>query len=141
MTDRELIYNTLLSGIPYGIVGSVTCYDEETNMPVEVVGQIKGLRNNGYVEFYYPDDSFSLFRINEVKPYLRQMSSMTMEEKKTVCAMNALSETELDDRIKYHKMYISSYTIETFDLFNSNHLDYRDLIIMGLAIEAPEGMY
>ena len=79
--------------------------------------------------------------IEDVKPYLRPMSSMTEEERKIVCTMNILSEAELDDRIKYQKMYVNSYAIETFDLFNSNHLDYRGLIEKRLALQAPEGMY
>jgi hypothetical protein len=28
-----------------------------------------------------------------------------------------------------------------FDWYNKNHFDYRGLIEIGLAIEAPEGMY
>jgi hypothetical protein len=79
--------------------------------------------------------------IEDVKPYLRPLSNMTKEERKIVCTMNILSEAELEDRIKYQKMYVNSYTIETFDLFNSNHLDYRGLIEKGLALEAPCGMY
>ena len=130
MTDRELIYNTLLSGIPYDIMGSVTCHDEETNMPVEVVGQIKGLRNNGYVEFYYPDGSFSLFRINDVKPYLRPMSSMTDKEDMHSCAF-------LDDIEGGVLGAIPNY----IDWLSSNHLDYRGLIDKGLALPAKDGMY
>ena len=74
-------------------------------------------------------------------PYLRPMSSMTEEEKKVVCSMNMISDTELNDRLNYQKMYLQNYTIETFDYFNEHHLDYRGLIPMGLALEAKEGMY
>ena len=79
--------------------------------------------------------------IHGIKPYLRPMSSMTEEEKKVVCSMNGLSDTELNDRTEYPNMYVQNYTIETFDYFNEHHLDYRGLIPMGLALEAPEGMY
>ena len=77
----------------------------------------------------------------EFKPYLRPMSSMTEEEKKVVCSMNMISDTELNDRLNYQRMYLQNYTIETFDYFNEHHLDYRGLIPMGLALEATEGMY
>ena len=75
------------------------------------------------------------------KPYLRPMSSMTEEEKKMVCSMNGLSDTELNDRIEYPNMYVQNYTIETFDLFNAHHLDYRGLIEKGLALKAQKDMY
>ena len=77
----------------------------------------------------------------EFKPYLRPMSSMTEEEKKVVCSMNMISDTELNDRLKYQRMYVQNYTIETFDYFNERKLDYRGLIEKGLALEAPKGMY
>lgn len=79
--------------------------------------------------------------IDEFKVYLRPMSSMSEEEKKVVCSMNMISETELNDRLNYQRMYAQNYTIETFDYFNEHHFDYRGLIPMGLALEAPEGMY
>lgn len=58
-----------------------------------------------------------------------------------VCSMNNLTDMELKDRINFPGMFIKKYTIETFDLFNSNHLDYRGLIEKGLALEALEEMY
>ena len=75
------------------------------------------------------------------KPYLRPMSSMTEEEKKVVCSMNMISDTELNDRLNHQRMYLQNYTIETFDYFNEHHLDYRGLIPMSLALEAPEDIY
>jgi hypothetical protein len=83
------------------------------------------------------DSSF----VEHVKPYLRPMSSMTEEEKEVVCSMNMISDTELNDRLNYQRMYLQNYTIETFDYFNERKLDYRGLIPMGLALEAPEDMY
>lgn len=59
-------------------------------------------------------------RLEEFKPYLRPMSSMTEEEMK-----------EEDNTVMKFLQ----------DFYNSHHLDYRGLIPMGLAIEAKEGMY
>ena len=36
-------------------------------------------------------------------------------------------------------LYVAN--IEQFDFFHRHHLDWRGLIPMGLALEAPEGMY
>ena len=57
--------------------------------------------------------------------YLRPMSSMTEEE------------GDWCNLLLYHK----EDTLGYYDYLNSIHVDYRGLIEMGLAIEAPEGMY
>lgn len=67
------------------------------------------------------DNVLTPFHIGEVRPYLRPMSSMTEEESKEF----ALLQTAID----------------MIDWLNAHHFDYRGLIPMGLAIEAPEGMY
>lgn len=36
---------------------------------------------------------------------------------------------------------LSVLLLKTTDFYNKNHFDYRGLIEMGLALEAPEGMY
>lgn len=70
----------------------------------------------------------------ELKPYLRHLSNMTEEE------------TQEYDATFYHEDYGGlpspwSATYETFDWLNKHHFDYRGLISMGLAIEAPKDMY
>ena len=73
-------------------------------------------------------------RIEEFKPYLRPMSSMTeVESEKFEEYLELQSEytTGADIRFKY----------DMFDWLNSRHFDYRHLIEKGLAIEAPEEMY
>lgn len=69
----------------------------------------------------------SPYTINEFKPYLRPMSSMTDEEKIDYQAFFNY------DGVEYPDEYI--------DWLNKNMFDYRGLIEKGLAIEAPEGMY
>ena len=60
--------------------------------------------------------------IEEVKPYLRPMSSMTEEEASGLT-------------------HLIRESWEFYDYLNAHHFDYRGLITMGLALEAPEGMY
>jgi hypothetical protein len=66
--------------------------------------------------------------ISEVKPYLRPMSSMTIEEKFEYNGFDGYIFNDEDTIIK-------------FDWLNKHHFDYRGLIESGLALEAPEGMY
>ena len=90
-----------------------------------------------------------------IKPYLRPISSMTEEEKDDLCKLCDF-EKSYDDR-DYFSHYgieiISEYCVNgekivesiinycVIDFFYEHHLDWRGLIPMGLAIEAPEGMY
>lgn len=77
--------------------------------------------------------------IEDIKLYLRPMSSMTDEEKEK---LQLLHDTVCDEN------YGDGYSpaawdaiVEWEDYYNSNHLDYRGLIPMGLALKAKEGMY
>lgn len=86
--------------------------------------------------------------IEEIKPYLRPMSSMTKEERKMFWEeldkdMDIL-ESNIDAPIicEYNgRMYRGNPTHHEIDFLNRNMFDWRGLIPMGLAIEAPEGMY
>lgn len=67
--------------------------------------------------------------VEEVRPYLRPMSSMTDEERKYY---NQLSLLVADG---------DGNVYEEIDWLNANHFDYRGLIPMGLALEVPDDMY
>ena len=72
-------------------------------------------------------------KVEDIKPYLRPMSSMTEEESKEF----AMLQTDF-----YSDGWL--YPIASVNMvnwLNKNHFDYRGLIEKGLAIEAPEGTY
>ena len=73
-----------------------------------------------------------------IKPYLRPMSSMTSQEWCELCDCNVKDE-KAAIFIKDGRRFVSHVNQEAF--LNSHHFDYRGLIPMGLALEAPEGMY
>ena len=77
------------------------------------------------------------------KPYLRPMSSMTEEERRYLLEELGFDEDlengELNDFGSY--VYHSVNVLPLFDWLNAHHFDYRGLIPMGLALEAPDGMY
>jgi hypothetical protein len=60
----------------------------------------------------------------QIKPYLRPMSSMTDEEKNDLLQLMG-----------------RGTDIERIDFYISHHFDYRGLMPIGLALEAPEDMY
>ena len=78
---------------------------------------------------------------NNIKPYLRPMSSMTEKERNEYDRFVFTRHHEWDGHSK-HTEYVELEDInEYFEFLNSHHFDYRGLIKMGLALEAPEGMY
>ena len=63
--------------------------------------------------------------IDEIKPYLRSMSSITEEEWK-----------------EYNQTIGKSFSFtDEVDWLNAHQFDYRGLIEKGLALEAPKDMY
>ena len=80
--------------------------------------------------------------LDEFKPYLRPMSSMTTEEEyeyhqcKNIDYLE-ICEMEHREMLKTTSLCFSRAT----DWLNKKGFDYRGLIEKGLALEAPEGMY
>lgn len=79
-----------------------------------------------------------------VKPYLFPLSSMTEEQKydfysrfiENDCDFDDFKEFYLDNGM-WHKLITSLDDVDSIiDWFHKNHLDYRGLIPMGLAIDA-----
>lgn len=99
-------------------------------------GVLKYIGNcNGVISNYYEDIPIDsgfvnnvFYPIENIKPYLRPMSSMTEEEKKQT------RDLWIDADVKTHAARL-------IDFYNKHHLDYRGLIPMNLALPAPEGMY
>ena len=69
--------------------------------------------------------------IDNIKPYLRPMSSMTEKEQKEYDVFCCKPYLGIDETIASNFI----------NWLNAHHFDYRGLIENGLAIEAPEGTY
>lgn len=151
--DKELLFKDLSARLPYHVRCKIWLKDRTTEE-----GPLDLEHNYGDVlqhAFYYND-------IKEIKPYLRPMSSMTekeIDELKRICdeddsrdecgevistvyGMTVLH-GEVEDVYPYNvRIEISpNLNYAVLDFLNAHHLDYRGLILMGLAIEAPKGMY
>ena len=123
--EKDLLLKDLSSRAPYG----VKC-DRYGNAYELVEIDIKrGLVYLWRYDWFEPTSlSYSIPSGDEIKPYLRPLSSMTEEEKEEMTKMSTL---------------VNSITLVKVlgDWLNKNHFDYRGLIEKGLALEAPEGMY
>lgn len=80
-------------------------------------------------------DSGLLDKVEILEPYLRPMSSMTEEE---VFEFIQISDSVLGIGEKNSACLLS---LKQMDWLNENMFDYRGLIPMGLALEAPVDMY
>ena len=108
---KELLLKDLCTRLPYGVK---VLYENEI-FEVEYVCPMYG-------EVKLDNHETWTVGIEEIKPYLFPMSSMTDEQK-----------IEYYKTCKGFKHFI---TIKSFELLNKNHFDYRDLIPMELAKDA-----
>ena len=94
-----------------------------------------GKFNSGTTDFAVDIDDDE----QEIKPYLRPMSSMLEKE---VEEFNELMYSVEERCINAYGKggYTLAFT-ELNDWLNAHHFDYRGLIIKGLALKAPEDMY
>lgn len=137
--DKELLLIDLCARLPYGIVINIGDKDLKLDRKHQCIGVLYpedcsdefNERNNN-ASFYITISG--CYYGEEIKPYLRPMSSMTEEEEKEVCKI----EGRLNFLCKYIKL---TFSVDELDWLNKNHFDYRGLIPMGLALKAPEGMY
>ena len=129
---EALIIKDLCARLPYHIKG---------NFNGDIVDIISvGIRDTfnsvQIVKDAYTDRT-SWENINNIKPYLRPMSSMTEEERKeaTQFEINNLGPIGCNWNL------LVSNSSKLVDWLLVHHFDYRGLIPMGLAMEAPRDMY
>ena len=112
--EKELLLKDLCARLPYGVKVNVIYSNENAS----------SFRQRVCVEGdnELNTDIIGLYQRNEIdiKPYLFPLSSMTSEQK--------------EDMIKSSCGIGSDKNV--FDWYNKNHLDYRGIIPMGIALDA-----
>ena len=137
--EKQLLLKDLCARLPYGVNCSCTWCHE---VPNGTTGCVQELSTFLIDEIEIMDNPEYDCQICDVKPYLRPMSSMTEEEEKEYSNAHVLDNCdELANIQKYGNKYIQLARTHAHDYLVSHHFDYRGLIEIGLAIEAPEGMY
>ena len=137
--DKELLLKDLCARLPYGIKFLRESWNFETDQELSVIEVLEDIDKDGYI------NNTKVYKVEDIKPYLFPLSSMTEEQKK-----------EISKRYKlhtYYGLYIeitnhsegywdddNSCNLQDYlwlvDWFNKNHFDYRGLIEKGLAIDA-----
>ena len=117
--EKQLLLRDLSARVPYGVIVhrySDNCYSDNCDISIDNV--------DDFAHFLEYSEG------EEFKPYLRPMSSMTEEEKAEL--LNLRKEMNMHQHLWFDRV---------LDFYLSHHLDWRGLILLGLALEAPEGMY
>ena len=135
--DKELLLKDLCARLPYGVI--IQEYNEEHGYSDNELNTI-GI---GYFSIHEASvEGTWINRIENVRPYLRPMSSMTEEEKEELYHYycNEIADNLNTSNLTWEIRCCISNSFGT-DWLNAHHFDYRGLIENGLALEAPEGMY
>ena len=132
--DKQLLVKNLCAMLPYGVKATTTSNGWNG------IYTITGYANDRiYLDCPVYDKGDDEWLVEFVKPYLRPMSSMTEEEKEEC---NESLRKDVDVIIDAMKRGENSGAgFYKMDFLYSHHFDYCGLIPMGLALEAPEGMY
>ena len=127
--ERQLLLIDVSARLPYGIyVHFCNTNIDEKLTEISLGDTINQIRHNG--------------KGNQglIKPYLRPLSSMTEEENKEFQQVIEIELKALEGP-GGHTIDSAASSAFQIDFYNKHHFDYRGLIPMGFAIEAPEGMY
>ena len=145
--EKELLLRDLSARLPYGVEVNYKEYEydirhwkiDSLHTPTySESGILIDTDYEGWISFTeYKGCGMSTgsrpLHLEKNLPFLRSMSNMTEEEKKKF--------KKLHEEVFMGSMPYISASTSFYDWLNAHHFDYRGLIPMGLALEAPEGMY
>ena len=147
MTQEEkiLLLQDLCGRLPYGVIVDYKENEYDSRQwkistlhapAYSQSGSLISTDNEGWIEYEeYKGCGMSTgsspLHIEKNLPFLRPMSSMTEEEKKEYDVFCIKPYLGIDEEM----------ACNFIDWLNKKMFDYRGLIPMGLALEAPKGMY
>lgn len=132
--EYDLLMKDLCDRLPYGVKANVSGWDEYRQEEVNIPLRVYSIDTDGYLRFESND--YDVIGIEHCVLFLRPLSSMTEEEYnelKKISSYYGLA--------PFEDIHNWTPNYELIDWLNRKMFDYRGLIPMGLALEAPEGMY
>lgn len=124
MTQKEkqqLLLKDLSARLPYGVIVKECDGVKENDNKLLDIDMFDECINYDYI-------------IDDIKPYLRPMSSMTEEERRKYDKLIAKCIYDPD-------AYFFDNHNSLYDWLLEHHFDFHNLIERSLALEAPRGMY
>ena len=137
--EKDLLFKDICARLPYGVKISVESWDGKEQGFVDKVDVLYSVNKDEYIKSTNEDYDFS---IEDVKPYLFPLSSMTeeqYEEMEKLVSEDYLENIQVMKEMREKVEFITHwplYSPKVIDWFNKNHFDYRGLIPMGFAINA-----
>ena len=120
---KELLLKDLCARLPYGIKFLRESWNYEWDQELSVIEILEDIDKDGYI------NKTKVYNVEDIKPYLFPLSSMTEEEKEEYC--------QLQQRIIYNsKGVINEDVTKYINWCYKKHLDINNLIPMELAIDA-----
>ena len=121
--DKELLFKDLCARLPYGVKFLRKSWNFEWDKELSVIEVLKNIDKDGYI------NNTKVYTVDDIKPYLFPLSSMTEEEKEEYC--------QLQQRVIYNsKGVINEDVTKYINWCYKKHLDINNLIPMELAIDA-----
>ena len=133
--EKDLLLKDLCARLPYGV---------KVNDDIQGDFTLIGLTTERVFTTCEVEGCHNDFPIENIKPYLLPLSSMTEEQRKEFLSVADYERREEDcgrhTETYYYDMVGHEYEFypnsDVIDYCNKNHLDYRGLIEKGLAIDA-----
>ena len=135
--QKDLLLKDLCSRIPYGVKVQIDLQSDIYPPMICKVCNIEFAEMGGsFIGVEVLPDSYCEYREFLCKPYLFPLSSMTEEQKKEYThIVNYISSDDTDNWKEGEFIYVEQLN-KLMHFYHKNHLDFRDLIEKGLAIDA-----
>ena len=134
--NKELLLKDLCARLPYGIKFLRESWNYEWDQELSVIEILEDIDKDGYI------NKTKVYNVEDIKPYLFPLSSMTKEQKREIFNGTPLEIDEDGDTLVKDVFYaygqytyLKSY-LNVLERLNKYHFDYRGLIEKGLAIDA-----
>lgn len=130
--DKQLLLQDLRARLPYGVKFLRESWNYEWDQEMSVIEVLEDIDKDGYI------NNTKVYKVEDIKPYLFPLSSMTEEQKKYIndrWGINEDFDFEIDPN--WGKYFVDlGDVVDYINWLNENHFDYRGLIEKGLAIDA-----
>lgn len=124
--DKDLLLKDLCGRLPYGVKILVPSQNEREQEYKDRIDILYSVNGDDKIEAVREDYDFY---VDEIKPFLFPLSSMTENQRKEFDQLLELK--AINDEIDH--VHATAFEV---DFYNKHHFDWRGLIPMGLAIDA-----